>query len=156
MKLFIALLLAPSVCLGEWLEPHLRRVEVLHLETYRDTRRHTAIGYGHQNTGKGQIGCTRRQAEKWLRSDIREARHIVRLAVTRQMTPGQYDALTSLAFNIGKGHFERSTLLKRFNGGDTAGAAWEFTRWVRSDRHVRPWLRQRRALELKRYWGKTL
>lgn len=156
MKLFIVLLIAPSICVGEWLEAHLRRVEVLHLETYQDTKKHTAIGYGHQNTGSGRYSCTRKQAERWLKADIKEARHIVRLAVMRPMTPGQYDALTSLAFNIGKGNFERSTLLLRFNAGDTSGAAWEFTRWVRSDRRVRPWLKQRRAFEIRRYWGKTL
>ncbi|MRT52129.1 lysozyme, partial [Xylella fastidiosa subsp. multiplex] len=37
--------------------------------------------------------------------------------------------MVSLSFNIGVGAFHRSTLLKRLNAGDVAGAAQQFHVW---------------------------
>lgn len=153
--LFLSSFIFCSAVRAAWLDEHLRDVERLHLTSYRDTKKHTAIGYGHQNTGRGPWKITKQQAEIFLAQDIKYARGIVRTCITVPMTPGQYDALTSLAFNIGKGRFCRSTLVARFNAGDVGGAGWEFTRWVRSDGRVRPWLIRRRAKELKRYWGRA-
>ena len=41
----------------------------------------------------------------------------------------QFDAMVSLAYNIGAGAFLKSTLLKKVNAGDFAGAGEEFLRW---------------------------
>lgn len=43
----------------------------------------------------------------------------------------QADALISLCYNIGPGAFERSTVLKRLNAGDYAGAAEAILMWNR-------------------------
>jgi lysozyme len=59
----------------------------------------------------------------------------------------QWDALVSLAFNIGTGAFARSTLLKKLNAGDYAGAAREFGRWVYASGKVLPGLVARRKRE---------
>jgi lysozyme len=45
------------------------------------------------------------------------------------VTQSQFDAMLCLAYNIGYGAFAGSTLLKKVNGGDIAGAADEFLRW---------------------------
>jgi lysozyme len=47
------------------------------------------------------------------------------------VTQNQFDALTSLTYNIGKGKegFGGSTLLKLLNQGDYKGAAEQFHRW---------------------------
>lgn len=43
----------------------------------------------------------------------------------------EYDALLSLAYNIGPGAFCGSTLVRRLNAGDYAGACAEILRWDR-------------------------
>lgn len=46
-----------------------------------------------------------------------------------KVTQNQFDAMVSLAYNIGSGAFLKSTLLKKVNAGDFAGAGEEFLRW---------------------------
>lgn len=46
-----------------------------------------------------------------------------------KVTQNQFDAMVSLAYNIGTGSFLKSTLLKKVNAGDFAGAGEEFLRW---------------------------
>ena len=46
-----------------------------------------------------------------------------------KVTQSQFDAMVSLAYNIGVGAFLKSTLLKKVNAGDFAGAGEEFLRW---------------------------
>ena len=53
-----------------------------------------------------------------------------RVSVT--LTQNQFDAMVSLAYNIGLGNFGSSTLLRKVNERDFAGASFEFLRWNRS------------------------
>ena len=46
-----------------------------------------------------------------------------------KVTQSQFDAMVSLAYNIGAGAFLKSTLLKKVNAGDFAGAGEQFLRW---------------------------
>ena len=46
-----------------------------------------------------------------------------------KVTQNQFDAMVSLAYNIGVGNFLKSTLLKKVNAGDFVGASEEFLRW---------------------------
>ena len=46
-----------------------------------------------------------------------------------KVTQNQFDAMVSLAYNIGAGSFLKSTLLKKVNAGDFIGASNEFLRW---------------------------
>ena len=50
-------------------------------------------------------------------------------AIKVKVTQSQFDAMVSLAYNIGTGAFLKSTLLKKVNAGDFAGAGEEFLRW---------------------------
>ena len=49
-----------------------------------------------------------------------------------KVSQSQFDAMVSLAYNIGVGAFLKSTLLKKVNAGDFAGAGEEFLRWNKS------------------------
>ena len=49
-----------------------------------------------------------------------------------KVTQNQFDAMVSLAYNIGVGNFLKSTLLKKVNAGDFVGASEEFLRWNKS------------------------
>ena len=50
-------------------------------------------------------------------------------AIKVEVTQSQFDAMVSLAYNIGAGAFLKSTLLKKVNAGDFTGAGEEFLRW---------------------------
>ena len=46
-----------------------------------------------------------------------------------KVSQSQFDAMVSLAYNIGVGAFLKSTLLKKVNANDFTGASEEFLRW---------------------------
>jgi lysozyme len=53
----------------------------------------------------------------------------VNRAVKVKLTQNQFDALVSLVYNIGPPNFNGSTLLRKLNAGDYAGAADQFLVW---------------------------
>ena len=65
------------------------------------------------------------------------------------LTSAQFDALTSFTFNLGAGALAESTLLKKLNARDYAGAQKEFGRWVHAGGEVLAGLVRRRAAEAK-------
>lgn len=87
------------------------------------------IGYG--STGKhvkrGQV-ITEAEATALLIKDAARFERAVH-ALGLKLTQNQFDALVSLAFNIGTGNFASSTLVKRLKAGDMAGAAAQFAVW---------------------------
>ena len=82
-----------------------------------------------------------------LQEDTAIAQSSIRRGVKTQISQNQYDALTSLVFNIGTGAFASSTLLRKLNADDCHGAAAEFTRWNRGGGRVLRGLTNRRASE---------
>ena len=75
--------------------------------------------------------------------------------VTVATTPNQFAALVSLAYNIGSGALRKSTLIKKLNAGNYAGAALEFSRWNRAGGKVLLGLTNRRAEEAAMFGGAT-
>lgn len=69
------------------------------------------------------------QAEDLLRADLLDAARDVLARVTVAITDNQFAALVSFDFNCG-GLFG-STLCRKLNAGDVAGAAEEFGRWTK-------------------------
>lgn len=59
----------------------------------------------------------------------------------------QFDALVSFAYNLGVGQLRNSTLLRKLNMKNYAGAAQEFDKWIYADGKVLPGLVKRRKLE---------
>lgn len=70
-------------------------------------------------------------------------------------TQANFDAMTSLAYNIGLGAFGDSTLLKKHKAGDFTGAAAQFDKWIRVDGKPMQGLRARRWDERRLYEGKV-
>lgn len=62
---------------------------------------------------------------------------------------GAYVAFLSLSYNVGSGAFCGSTLVRKANAGDLAGACRELPRWNRAGGHVVRGLTNRRAAEMK-------
>lgn len=61
---------------------------------------------------------------------------------------GRFDALVSLAYNIGSGNLQRSTVRMRANRGDWEGAAEAFRMWTKGGGKVLPGLVRRREAEI--------
>lgn len=88
------------------------------------------IGVGHTgpDVKRGQT-ITAAQSDALLRKDLAHFEVAVAKAVKVPLTQNQFDALVSLVFNIGAGNFASSTLLRKLNAGDYAGAAAQFGAW---------------------------
>jgi lysozyme len=103
--------------------------EALRLFTYRDSAGVPTVGWGHTaNVTMGQH-ITEEQAEGFLRNDIGLTELAVNHALRVPVLQHHFDAMVSLAFNIGPSAFNKSTLVQKINSGDFTGAADEFLRW---------------------------
>ena len=131
--------------------------ESLRTTTYLDPAGIPTIGWGH--TGPDvKLGqkITKAQAEQLLRKDVAWAENAVRKNVKVPLTQSPFDALTSFVFNAGIGNFQKSTLLRKLNKADYAGAQAEFGRWVYAKGQKLPGLVRRRAEEARMFgnWNK--
>jgi lysozyme len=61
--------------------------------------------------------------------DVRTAENAVERSVKVPLSQNQYDALVSLAYNIGGGSFATSTLVQELNSGNNSEAADQFLAW---------------------------
>ncbi|TWA63688.1 GH24 family phage-related lysozyme (muramidase) [Azospirillum baldaniorum] len=143
-----------------------RHFEGLSRTAYRCPAGVWTIGYGHTQAVTAGDAITTDQAERLLAGDLAEAAAAVDAAVTVPLTDGQRAALIDFVFNVGPGRARKgkdsgkdgfvrlrsgkpSTLLRKLNAGDSAGAAAEFGAWVYGGGRVLPGLvRRRRAEEL--------
>ncbi|GCD28302.1 lysozyme [Klebsiella pneumoniae] len=86
-------------------------------------------------------------ADRLLRTGVVSFDQAVSKMLKVTVTQNQYDALVSLAYNIGTRALSTSTLMKKLNAGDVKGAADEFLRWNRSGGKVMTGLANRRKAE---------
>lgn len=130
--------------------------EQLRLAAYMPTPNDVpTIGYGHTAGVKMGDTCTPAQAEQWLREDCAEAEAAVNELVKVPLNQNQFDALVSFTFNVGADidadtiaeGLGDSTLLRKLNAGDYAGAADEFPKWCKQAGIVLGGLVKRRARE---------
>nr|WP_154926674.1 lysozyme [Pantoea agglomerans] len=125
----------------------IKRFEGLELKAYKDSVGVLTIGYGHTHAVKAGDVITGEQADAFLREDLQVAELTINTNVKVKLTQGQFDALVSFVFNLGSGNFVKSTLIKKLNAGDYAGAADEFSKWVNAGGKKLPGLVKRRAAE---------
>ena len=89
-----------------------------------------------------------------LASDLaRFERGVARYCPNAVDNQGRFDGLVSLAFNIGLGNVQRSSLRMKNNRGDFEGAADEFMKWTKGGGRVLPGLVKRRRDEQRLYLG---
>ena len=88
--------------------------------------------YGWGTTDGVKMGDTISPDEAIERAyrDITKTETAIHKCVNVPLSQGEYDAFTSLAYNIGTGAFCKSTLVKKLNQRDYAGACQEIRRWV--------------------------
>jgi lysozyme len=90
---------------------------------------------------------TREQCDAAFMKDMEAFEKAVRRNVKVALTPWQFDALVSFTYNVGEGNLKKSTLLKKVNSLDFAGAAQEFHKWNKANGKVLAGLTRRRASE---------
>lgn len=95
----------------------------------------------------GVMQITQAESDAFFERDTAAARNAVANKVSVPLTNNQRAALVSLVFNIGAGAFAGSTLLKKLNAGDFAGAADQFLVWKKVQGVDSPGLMTRRASE---------
>ena len=91
--------------------------------------------------------CTLDQAHEYLAHDMIEFEKTVNDSVKVPLSQNQFDALVSLTYNIGSTAFKNSTLLKKLNAKDYAGAADQFLVWNKGGGKVLKGLVRRREAE---------
>jgi lysozyme len=106
------------------------------------------IGYGTTEHVQPGDEVTEEDARELLAKDVQEAADAVDDLVDVELTQGQYDALCSLIYNIGREAFKNSTMLKLLNGGAAFEAvAAQFDRWNKAGGNVLAGLSRRRMAE---------
>ncbi len=111
------------------------------------------IGWGSTGPGisKG-VRWTQAQCDARFAEDIAKfAAKVDKLIGDTPTTQNQFDALTSLAYNIGTGALQKSTVLRRHKAGDIPGAARAFLMWNKNDGKVMRGLTRRRLAESDLY-----
>ena len=107
------------------------------------------LGWGHTKGVSMGDTCTQAQADAWFLEDVAWAEDCVNEAVKVELTQQQFDACVSLCFNIGCRGFKTSTLVRKLNEGDVAGASLQFLRWDKQRGKVLAGLTRRRMAEAK-------
>ncbi|MNZ01542.1 Lysozyme RrrD [compost metagenome] len=74
--------------------------------------------------------CTEAQVKAYMAHVLKKFETAVNNAVKVPLKQNQFDALVSLAYNIGTDAFKKSTLVKKLNANDIRSAADQFDVWV--------------------------
>ncbi|WP_349334643.1 lysozyme [Enterobacter roggenkampii] len=130
----------------------IKQFEGCKLTAYQDSVGVWTIGYGWTQPVDGKpirAGMTIKQetAERLLKTGLVSYESDVSRLVKVGLTQGQYDALVSFTYNLGARSLSTSTLLRKLNAGDYAGASDEFLRWNKAGGKVLNGLTRRREAE---------
>jgi lysozyme len=131
----------------------IERDEGLRLHAYRDVGGVLTIGYGHTgpDVHPGEV-ITKAAAEAIEAKDVGRFAALIEAHLgDAPTTDDQFGAMVSLAYNIGDGAFNRSTVLKKHRTGDRQGAADAFLLWDEVHGHVVAGLSRRRREERALY-----
>lgn len=101
----------------------------------------------------GQV-YTKAQCEELLATDLVKHADGIAKCITAPLAYWQRAAFVSFAFNVGVDAFCKSTIARKFNAGDSAGACAELSRWIHAGGRVLPGLVKRRAAERAMCEGK--
>lgn len=120
------------------------------LTAYRDTKGILTIGVGHTSAaGAPQVTAglkiSEAECDAILARDLGQFEDVVN-AVGAQLSQKSFDALVSLAFNIGAPAFTGSTVAKQLRAGDLQGAASAILLWNKP-----PEIRKRRRGEYDQF-----
>lgn len=107
------------------------------------------IGYGTTAGVKMGDTVTKAEALVLLRKDVAGFEGAIKRCVKVPLYQYEYDAYTSLAYNIGARAFCGSTLVRKLNAGDYTGACAQILRWDRFKGKPLRGLTNRRLIEYR-------
>lgn len=128
-----------------------KHFEGCRLHPYLDAVHLWTIGWGRRISDSAVKqywnGVSQDQADKWFNDDIQGFALGVTKLLQKPVEQHEFDAVVSLAYNIGIGALKTSTMLRLLNEGDKNGASKEFRKWCHAGAHVLPGLLRRRTVE---------
>lgn len=122
-------------------------------KAYRDPVGIPTIGYGETKDVKMGDTITQREALERLKVSANEHGKGMARCIRVPLSQNEYDAFLSFTYNVGVGAFCKSTLVKKLNREDYAGACKELLRWDKAGGKVLPGLTKRRQDEYKLCMG---
>lgn len=130
----------------------IKQFEGCRLTAYQDSVGVWTIGYGWTQPVDGKtvakdMVITQKKANQLLTEGVAQYESGVTNLVTVPLNQNQFDALVDFAYNLGVNALKGSTLLKKLNAGDYAGAADEFTKWNKAGGKELAGLTRRREAE---------
>lgn len=131
----------------------IKSFEGLRLKPYLCSAKVPTIGYGttfYEDGKKVTLNdpeITEARAEQLLAVHLDTFAASVEKLVQVPLTDNQFGAICSFVYNLGSGAFAKSTLLKKLNAKDYAGAALEFEKWNKAGGQVLAGLTRRRQAE---------
>jgi lysozyme len=133
----------------------IKSFEGLRLDAYQDVAGIWTIGYGHIRGVSEGMTITEEQASQFLQQDLVDTETAVNSMTSAvPTTNNQYAAMVSLCFNIGRGNFQSSSVLRFHRERDYTSAADAFLLWDKS--HVNGQLEEVPGLLRRRQAEKAL
>lgn len=132
----------------------IKQFEGCKLTAYQDHVGVWTIGYGiTEGAGVGikpaqGMTITQDQAEDLLRQAVDQFAEKVNALIDVKVTPNEFGACVSLAYNIGPNAFAKSTVLRELNAGRKDKAAVAFRMWNKAGGIVSNGLARRRDAEM--------
>lgn len=123
---------------SERIKNFIKKYESFEAKAYKDAAGLWTIGWGTLIEKRPDLykrfvtdgkKISEEDAEILFNDDVKSAADTVKRFVKVNLNQNEGDSLTSFVYNVGSGNFQKSTLLKKLNANDRAGAAEEFTRW---------------------------
>ena len=118
---------------------------------YQDSVGVWTVGFGHTEGVQEGRTITEPDADALLRAELVHYENAVDHYVTTPLTQNEYDALVSLAYNIGVENFRKSSVVRFLNLGHKRRAADAFLLWckgkIKGELVVLPGLKNRRVAE---------
>lgn len=111
------------------------------------------IGFGTTQGVKPGDTITPPKALQRALQDVQQYEGAIKRCVTVPLHQREYDAYTSLTYNIGQTAFCKSTLVRKLNAQDYEGACKEILRWDRFNGQPLPGLTKRRQAEFQQCVG---
>lgn len=126
------------------------------LFAYRDSVGIPTIGWGHVKDVKMGMSITQKQAEEFLKGDIKPIERLLN-GMGINYTQNQFDALTSWIFNLGEGNFKKSTMYKNIVARKSdIEITDQMVKWYNAGGRPLAGLMRRRVAEANMFLGKNI